>query len=189
MAVQITAGTRHLGVQPGPEQMDMAALVRAILYATVFVGLVLVFLPARILEWAGVTRPSPIGWLQVVGAATTLVGAALALWCVLTFAVIGRGTPAPFDPPRILVITGPYAFVRNPMYLGADLVLVGVAIFYETMALWVFLLTFIAVTHVFVVLYEEPTLERLFGDSYREYAAQVNRWIPRRPVGRSSAVH
>lgn len=165
----------------------MAALARAILYATVFVGLVLVFLPARILEWAGVTRPSPIGWVQVVGAATTLLGAAMALSCVVTFAVNGRGTPAPFDPPRKLVVAGPYAFVRNPMYIGADLALAGVAMFYETVTLWVFLLGFIAVTHAFVILYEEPTLNDLFGDSYREYRARVNRWVPRRPPRRTGA--
>jgi protein-S-isoprenylcysteine O-methyltransferase Ste14 len=162
----------------------MTALVRGILYATVFVGLLLVLLPSRILEWAGVARPSPIGWVQVIGAAITLFGAALALWCVWTFAVTGRGTPAPFDPPRKLVVSGPYAYVRNPMYLGADLALAGAATFYETVALWLFLLGFLAVTHVFVILYEEPTLKGLFGESYGEYAARVDRWNPRWPRDR-----
>jgi protein-S-isoprenylcysteine O-methyltransferase Ste14 len=161
----------------------VTALVRATLYGTVFVGLLLVLLPSRVLEWTGVPRPSPIGWFQVIGAAITLFGAALALWCIWTFAVIGRGTPAPFDPPRKLVVAGPYAYVRNPMYLGADLALAGAATFYETVTLWVFLLGFLAATHLFVILYEEPTLKDLFGESYGEYSARVNRWIPRWPRG------
>jgi protein-S-isoprenylcysteine O-methyltransferase Ste14 len=165
----------------------MAALVRALAYATVFVGFVLVFLPARILDWAGVTRPSPVGRVQIIGAIITVLGAVLALWCVITFAMVGRGTPAPFDPPRRLVVAGPYGYVRNPMYLGAGLALAGAAIFYETVTLGLFLLLFLVATHAFVVLYEEPTLRRSFGDEYAGYCARVDRWLPRRPrVGESS---
>jgi uncharacterized membrane protein len=80
--------------------VTMFALVRALTYAVVFVGLLLVFLPAQVLEWSGVNRPTEMGLAQVTGAITTLLGAALVIWCVLTFAQVGRGTPAPFDPPR-----------------------------------------------------------------------------------------
>ena len=65
---------------------------------------------------------------MVVGA----IGAILALWCIATFIMIGRGTPAPFDPPRHLVVVGPYRLVRNPMYIGAALALAGAVLFYES---------------------------------------------------------
>jgi protein-S-isoprenylcysteine O-methyltransferase Ste14 len=118
----------------------------------------LVFLPARILLWSGIVRPAGIGLAQVAGMAVGASGAILALWCILTFAVIGRGTPAPFDPPRELVVVGPYRLVRNPMYLGAALALLGAALFYQSWALLAYCVAFALVTHLFVVAYEEPTL-------------------------------
>ncbi len=78
----------------------MPVLVRALTYATLFIGLVLVFLPARLLSWAGVSQPGFIGWRQICGMVMAAAGAALALWCVGTFVRKGRGTPAPFDPPE-----------------------------------------------------------------------------------------
>ena len=66
-------------------------------------------------------------YLQVAGMVIGAAGGMVALWCVLTFAVIGRGTPAPFAPPRRLVTRGPYRFVRNPMYIGIGLILAGAA--------------------------------------------------------------
>ena len=165
----------------------MAALVRALVYATAFVGIVLVFLPARVLEWSGAIRtPSP-GPTQWAGAVVTAAGAFLVVWCVLTFALVGRGTPAPFDPPRRLVVAGPYRFVRNPMYLGAGLALAGAALFYESLALSGFVVLFLLVTHLFVVLYEERALSRLFGAQYLEYSRDVLRWIPRKPTDRNRA--
>lgn len=157
----------------------MVVLLRAVTYATAFVGLLLVFLPARVLAWSGIARPPAIGGAQVAGMAVTALGAALALWCVLTFAFVGRGTPAPFDPPRVLVIRGPYRYVRNPMYIGAALALAGAALFYAAVWLLVYVGLFVAATHLFVVLYEEPTLRRKFGAEYEAYRRRVNRWLPR----------
>jgi protein-S-isoprenylcysteine O-methyltransferase Ste14 len=154
-------------------------LVRAVTYATLFIGLVLVFLPARILAWSGITRTGAIGTLQVVGMAVGAMGAALALWCVFTFAFVGKGTPAPFDPPRRLVMQGPYRMVRNPMYIGASLALTGAALFYESAPLLGFTALFVFITHLFVVWYEEPTLRRTFGGEYEAYVEQVGRWWPR----------
>jgi protein-S-isoprenylcysteine O-methyltransferase Ste14 len=154
-------------------------LVRAATYATLFVAFVLVYLPARLLSAAGVTRPARLGALQLTGMAVSAAGAALAIWCIVTFALAGRGTPAPFDPPRRLVVRGPYGHVRNPMYLGATLALAGAALFYETAALWAYAGGFLLLTHLFVVWYEEPALERTFGDDYEKYRARVARWLPR----------
>ncbi len=108
-----------------------------------------------------------------------LGGAAVALWCILTFVVVGKGTPAPFDPPRQLVMRGPYRLVRNPMYLGAGLALCGAAIFYRSPALLGYVLALAVITHAFVVWYEEPTLRRLFGTDYEAYRSRVRRWLPR----------
>ena len=138
------------------------------------------FLPARILSWSGIVGPVSIGAPQVAGAVVGASGAVLALWCIVTFIVIGRGTPAPFDPPRRLIVAGPYLLVRNPMYLGAGLALAGAALFYESWALLGYCAAFVFVTHLFVVAYEEPTLRSAFGASYACYCERVQRWWPSR---------
>lgn len=153
-------------------------LVRALTYATLFVGFLLVFLPARLLETSGLSRPAVLGPVQIAGVLLVVAGAGIATWCVLSFALLGRGTPAPFDPPRQLVVRGPYRFVRNPMYLGAGLALSGAALFFQSVAVFAYALLFLAVMHLFVVLYEEPTLRRTFGVDYQEYTARVRRWWP-----------
>ncbi|MGH7699850.1 MAG: methyltransferase family protein [Gemmatimonadales bacterium] len=156
----------------------MIVLVRAITYAAVFVAVVLVFVPARVLSWSGIERPARLGVPEVAGIAVVAAGAALVLWCVLTFAFVGRGTPAPFDPPRRLVVRGPYRFVRNPMYIGAGLALAGAALFYRSPSLLAYAALFWLVTHLFVVWYEEPVLRRTFGDAYDVYCRAVRRWWP-----------
>ena len=158
----------------------MFVLVRAIVYATTFIAFWLVFLPARVLSLAGVTPPATYGAAQVAGMVVAAVGAALAVWCILTFALIGRGTPAPFDPPRRLVVRGPYRYVRNPMYIGAGFVLSGAALFYGSLALWAYAAAFMALVHLFVMFYEEPNLRRTFGEDYQAYCGRVRRWRPRR---------
>ena len=152
--------------------------VRAVTYATLFIGLVLVFLPARLLSWSGVTNPPAIGVAQATGMLAAAIGAALCLWCISTFAVHGKGTPAPFDPPRHLVVRGPYGFVRNPMYLGAATALAGASLFYQSGGLAGYVVAFLLVTHVFVVWYEEPTLRTTFGPEYERYCRRVRRWWP-----------
>ncbi|HTK31458.1 MAG TPA: methyltransferase [Candidatus Saccharimonadaceae bacterium] len=164
----------------------MFALVRALVYAVLFMGFTLVFLPGQVLRWAGVTRPAHLGAAQFAGVAVEIVGVALALWCIVTFALIGRGTPFPIDPPRRLVVAGPYRYVRNPMYWGAGLALAGAAIFYRSIALAGYALLFVGVMHLFVTLIEERVLGRSFGAEYAEYRRRVRRWWPRRPEERES---
>ena len=158
----------------------MWLLVRAVTYATLFVGLILVLLPAQLLSRYGVTSSPGDGLRQAAGVVVALVGAALALSCVLTFALVGRGTPAPFDPPRRLVVRGPYRIVRNPMYVGADLALAGAALFYRSLPLLIYAGLFWLTAHLFVVRYEEPTLRRAFGKEYESYCQGVGRWWPKR---------
>jgi protein-S-isoprenylcysteine O-methyltransferase Ste14 len=163
-------------------------LARAATYATLFVGLLLVFLPRRILQSSGIVPPATFGFVEVAGVVVGVAGGALALWCILAFAIIGKGTPAPFDPPRQLVVVGPYRYVRNPMYIGAGLALAGAAIFYRSLPLLGYLGLFLLATHAFVVLYEEPTLTRLFGQQYRDYQTSVRRWLPRLVIEKEESV-
>lgn len=157
----------------------MWVLIRAVTYATLFVGFLLVFLPARVLSWSGITAIPVIGVWQVFGMVVAGVGSALALWCILTFVILGKGTPAPFDAPRRLVVRGPYRIVRNPMYVGAGLALGGAALFYKSIPLLGYAGLFALITHVFVVSYEEPTLRRTFGSDYEIYCGHVRRWWPK----------
>ncbi len=120
-------------------------------------------------------NPQPLGWIVVA------IGAAIALPCVWEFAWRGLGTPAPFDPPRRLVISGPYRWVRNPMYIGMGVALIGEAIVFPNLTLMIVtmvLLLFVIVS-LFVIGYEEPTLRRMFGTDYEIYSRSVRRWIPR----------
>lgn len=158
----------------------MLILARSLTYAALFIGGVLVLLPAQITQWTGVTLPRPGGATALVGETLATLGGALALWCIVTFALIGKGTPAPFDPPRRLVVRGPYGFVRNPMYWGAGLVLFGVALVYRSRPLALYALLYFGTLHLLVVWYEEPTLRRLFGADYQAYCLRVRRWWPLR---------
>jgi protein-S-isoprenylcysteine O-methyltransferase Ste14 len=159
----------------------MLALFRALTYAALFIGFFLIAVPQRILRVVGIMRPAENSTEQLIGLALIALGGALAVWCILTFALIGKGTPAPFDPPRKLVRAGPYRWVRNPMYIGASTVLLGTALFYHSAALLAFAAGFLMIVHIFVVLYEEPTLERTFGAQYADYRNAVRRWVPKWP--------
>jgi protein-S-isoprenylcysteine O-methyltransferase Ste14 len=156
----------------------MFLFFRALTYAVLFIALVLLYVPARLLAWSGMDRPMSLEFPQLAGMVIGAVGAAIVLWCVFSFVSLGRGTPAPFDPPRQLVIRGPYRFVRNPMYIGAGLALLGAALFYESLSLAGYVVVFLLVAHLFVLWYEEPTLRRTFGQEYDVYAKRVRRWWP-----------
>ena len=157
----------------------MIVLFRALTYATLFVGLLLVFVPDQILAPAGIVRPAVIGPIHIVAMLVVVAGAALAIASILTFAFVGKGTPAPFDPPRKLVVAGPYRWVRNPMYIGAGLVLLGAAMFYGSIWLVLYTMAFWSAAHLFVLFYEEPVLRRKFGADYDAYIATRRRWMPR----------
>jgi protein-S-isoprenylcysteine O-methyltransferase Ste14 len=156
----------------------MFVLFRTIAYATFFVGFLLIYLPSRVLLWSGIVRPATMQAPQIAGMIVATLGALLALWCVVAFVSIGKGTPAPFDPPRRLVVRGPYRFVRNPMYLGGALTLAGAALFYRSLFLLGYDCFFLLAFSLFVLFYEEPTLRRTFGADYEAYCHRVARWLP-----------
>ncbi|HEY7474622.1 MAG TPA: isoprenylcysteine carboxylmethyltransferase family protein [Vicinamibacterales bacterium] len=158
----------------------MFILLRAVVYATAFVGLLLIFVPAQLLARAGVSTPATIGAPQIAGWLIGAAGGLLAGWCIVTFVFAGKGTPAPFDPPGRLVVSGPYRYMRNPMYFGAALAMAGAALYYQSVQLLAYASAFLLFFHFFVIWYEEPTLHRTFGEDYAAYRKQVGRWGPKK---------
>ena len=114
------------------------------------------------------------------GAVLVAAGVALWAWTVRLFARIGRGTLAPWDPTRRLVVEGPYRHVRNPMISGVLAILAGEGLVFGSARILIWAAAFLAVNTAYFVASEEPGLERRFGDEYRAYRAAVPRWIPRR---------
>ena len=153
---------------------------RGVAMAALFVGLwvCLAALVTRFDPVVGVTLPA---WLAPVGWALAVAGGAIGLWCVLLFVTEGRGTPAPFDPPRVFLATGPYRYVRNPMYVGAVLAFAGGGLAARSASILALGALFWLLSHTLTVLVEEPDLAKRFGESYLQYKRQVNRWLPRPP--------
>ena len=118
-------------------------------------------------------------WTGILGTAVMAAGGILAFACVATFVTRGEGTPAPFDPPRKFVADGPYKFVRNPMYIGGFVVLLGFGLYEQSSAILLFALPWLLLAHLFVILYEEPHLHGTFGAPYDAYCRSVRRWLPR----------
>jgi protein-S-isoprenylcysteine O-methyltransferase Ste14 len=151
--------------------------LRGFVFTIVVPGVGGVGIPWWILTRGGVT-PEPAAW---PGVALVAVGAVLYLWCLGLFAVIGGGTPGPWDAPRRLVAVGPYRWVRNPIYISALLVVLGEAWLFLSVPVLQYAAVMAITVHLFVIGYEEPTLGRAFGKEYRDYRGTVPRWIPRRP--------
>ena len=107
------------------------------------------------------------------------IGAVILLWSFWNFFREGHGTPAPLDPPKELVAVGFYRYVRNPMYVGIFLTLIGHFLWFGYWNLLLYTLVVTIAFHLFVTLYEEPTLRKKFGAAYEEYCQRVPRWIPK----------
>jgi len=107
------------------------------------------------------------------------VGGILVITCAAIFVLRGRGTPAIFDPPKEFVALGPYKFVRNPMYIGGFILLVGFGLYQNSASILLLSLLLALLIHLFVLAIEEQGLEKRFGRSYLEYKKSVNRWIPK----------
>jgi len=153
-------------------------LIRNIIFVLVVPGVVGGLVPWFITRYEGHDVPTivaVIAWVFLVE------GVAVLLYGVWHFAAEGKGTPAPVAPTKRLVISGPYFYVRNPMYLAVGAVILGQALLFPSAAIFIYLLVFAVTVFAFVKLYEEPTLQRTFGDEYTEYRAIVPGWFPRRP--------
>lgn len=157
----------------------MRLLLKNLLFVLIIPGSVGGWVPWWLVRrWAlAVPAFGPMQWTAVP---LMVLGAAILLVCVWEFAARGRATPAPMDAPRVLVVSGLYRHVRNPMYVGVTLVLAGWALLFASGALALYGACVFAGFNAFVLLYEEPTLRARFGESYARYSGAVRRWLPGR---------
>ena len=154
-------------------------LLKTIIFTVVAPGTITVYLPHVLLSSPTAPPPLPIGLLRSLGFIPLVLGAAIYFRCAWDFAFAGRGTPAPIDPPKELVVRGLYRYVRNPMYVGVLTVLLGEVLSFASIGLLAYAGVVFLGFHLFVVFYEEPALQRKFGESYQRYCESVPRWRAR----------
>ncbi len=142
-------------------------------------GTIAGLVPYGITGWE--SQPSFFGWdvVRWIGAVVIAAGLAILIESFARFVMKGFGTPAPVAPPKHLVISGLYRHTRNPMYVGLVSAVVGQALLLgDARLLWYAIIVWISV-HLFVLVYEEPTLRETFGVEYERFRANVPRWLPR----------
>jgi len=154
------------------------AAVGSLVVGAAFLGLWFWLLPI----WLGfrVDLEGAARW-RWIAAVPSVLGFAVAFRCIWDFGSTGHGTPAPMVPPKRLVVVGFYRYVRNPMYLGFLAGWVGLWVIFGTanlVAIGGACAAAVAVA-LFVLLYEEPHLRKIFGPEYEEYCRNVRRWVPR----------
>lgn len=151
-------------------------VLKNLLFTLVMPGTAAVYLP--LLLTRGKWPAAGVG--AVLACALIGIGASIYLRCVWDFLSFGRGTPAPIDAPKKLVIRGLYRYVRNPMYIGVLTVILGWSILFRSWDVLLYGLVVSTSFHLFITRYEEPHLHDVFGVDYDAYRARVRRWLPRR---------
>ena len=157
----------------------IAAIVGSALFLVTAPGFVAGLVPWWISHWRFQSALLGLQPLRVAGGILITLGAAGLLDSFRRFAVQGLGTPAPVFPTCHLVITGLYRYVRNPMYVAVVSVIVGQALMFGNTRLVEYGGLVWLLFHLFVLVYEEPTLKAGFADEYEVFSAEVPRWIPR----------
>jgi len=156
-----------------------SALSGTAIFLFVAPGTVAGYIPWLIGRWH--LHPSFLGFaaIRVIGGLLIAAGIVILLETFLRFALQGIGTPAPIFPTRHLVVAGSYRYVRNPMYVAVVSLILGQGLIFGDMRILVYGLCVWSLTHLFVVIYEEPTSRRSFPEDYPVFTANVPRWIPR----------
>ena len=166
--------------------MRLLLALRALFFVLLLPGTVAGYIPLSILRAEDLLRIPDLGLASICAAVLALGGALVLLRCVWDFFAAGKGTLAPIDPPRFLVVRGLYRFTRNPMYNGVIAIILGQAWLFGSIGLAKYALLVLILFHLFVVFYEEPALESQFGESYLAYRRAVPRWgFTIRPNSRS----
>ena len=159
-------------------------ITRWIIPVIVLPGTALVFVPLMII-WLtrdtglAVVFAGPHSMAFWLGLAAGVPGAILSFWAMSMFFRFGEGTPAPWDPPKQLVIRGPYRHVRNPMLSGVIAMLVAESLMLQSWPIGIWAGVFFVINTVYFRRFEEPGLLKRFGDDYRLYCRNVGRWLPR----------
>ena len=138
-----------------------------------------IWLARRNAVTVGLADRVPSLLLQLLGVGVLGIGLLLFASSLRRFATEGDGTLAPWDPPRRLVVRGPYRYVRNPMISGVILILFGEALLLLSRAHFMWALTFLAINAIYIPLFEEPQLAGRFGQEYEDYRRNVPRLVPR----------
>jgi protein-S-isoprenylcysteine O-methyltransferase Ste14 len=120
-----------------------------------------------------------LGILRAIAFPLWIAGTWVIIRCTVDIIRRGRGTPSHLDPPKALIVTGLYRYVRNPIYVGALLVQLGTIAWSGSRLLILYFLCFTVALHVLIVFFEEPVLQNKFGAAYDEYRQGVPRWIPK----------
>ena len=151
--------------------------LRALLFGVIAPGTVAGLVPYRLLRNDRAPRMHLAPGIRPAALILAGAGAAGLLWCFVLFVRRGRGTPAPYDPPQLLVTEGPYQFSRNPMYVSLATLLTGEVLATGSRSLVRYEAIVLVAVFLFVRFVEEPQLRRRFGEAYATYCAQVSRWI------------
>ena len=156
----------------------ISLLLRNLFFTILQPGLVTGLFPYLLLRGSGKDF-FPAAWTawHYAGAMVMAAGVLILMRCILRFATEGRGTISPLDPTKKLVLKGLYRYSRNPMYLGAILLLVGEALFWQSLVLAGYAAVVFIGFNLFIILHEEPRLRRDFGAEYEEYCRKVRRWL------------
>ncbi len=152
----------------------MTAL-KSLLFLIIAPGMVAGYIPLALLRSGSQVETGLLAYLAIP---LWTIGGVILLWSFWNFLIQGRGTPAPVDPPKELVATGFYRYVRNPMYVGVLAAVIGHFLWFGYWSLLIYAAVVFAFFHIFVTYYEEPTLRRKFGAAYEAYLRNVPRWIP-----------
>ena len=157
--------------------------VSAVLGSAVFF-VVAPFVLAGLIPWSMTGwefRPAFLGLeaMRAIGVLLILIGLPGLVDSFARFALQGLGTPAPVAPTKNLVVTGLYRYVRNPIYVAVVAIIVGQALLFGAWGLILLGAVLWLAFHLFVVAYEEPTLQETFVAEYEVYCANVPRWVPR----------
>lgn len=156
----------------------LSLLLRNLFFTIIQPGVVAGLIPFLIIKnKANDIFVQPLQFHHYAGAIIFIIGLAIMLSCIISFAVKGRGTLSPVDPTKQLVVSGLYKFSRNPMYVGVMLMLIGEAVFTQSVSLSVYSLFIFLFFHLFILIHEEPQLKRVFGEDYIAYRQKVRRWI------------
>jgi protein-S-isoprenylcysteine O-methyltransferase Ste14 len=155
------------------------AILGSALFLVIVPGTVAGLIPWWITRWQFMPPFLGLELTRALGVILILAGAPGLVDSFVRFALQGLGTPAPIAPPRNLVVTGLYRFVRNPMYVAVVAIILGEALLFGDWRLAVYGSLFWLAAHVFVVIHEEPNLTETFGAEFETFRANVPRWLPR----------
>lgn len=161
------------------KRWDYKPLLGTILYTLVVPCSITVLVPFLILTLKFRLIPMPLGIYHYLGLIPICLGIVLYLWAAWEFAVTGKGTPSSISPPKKLVVSGPYRWIRNPIYAGLLFILVGEAIFVQEVILVAYFFFFYLSFNRYIHNNEEPNLAHKFRANYRLYCHAIPRWLPR----------